>query len=76
VLIITYLLGLLAFKEMRDQMTIEKQKRSRWQKTHDWLALLISLAVFAWAGWAWSFGIRLFNLFASEIFSIYIKSKH
>ena len=68
------LLTLMLFnKEMRDAMQESIQKFSRLRKLHSKVLRVIELAVFAWAGWLWSFGIRLASIFIQEI--IFTSSK-
>ena len=62
------LLTLMLFnKEMRDAFQESVQKFSRLRKIHSKVLRVIELAVFAWAGWLWSFGIRLVSILIQEI---------
>lgn len=66
--IMVLLLTLMLFnKAMRDAIQESVQKFSRPRKIHSKVLRVIELAVFAWAGWLWSFGIRLTSIFIQEI---------
>ena len=66
-LIILYLAGMFAFREVRNLWQEERQKRSTWRRIYYWSSILINLAVFALAGWLWTFGIRLAQIVILEI---------
>ncbi|MEN2387973.1 hypothetical protein [Comamonas sp. A7-5] len=58
--IMVLLLTLMLFnKGMRDEINESAKKFSRLRKIHGKVLRVVELAVFAWAGWLWSFGIRL-----------------
>ncbi|MBL5979692.1 hypothetical protein JAO85_20650 [Comamonas sp. NyZ500] len=62
------LLTLMLFnKEVRDAIHESMQKFSHLRKIHSKVLRVIELAVFAWAGWLWSFGIRIACIFIQEI---------
>lgn len=66
-LILIQILGLLVSREERGHWRARQQQRCQWPLIHDWSSMLISLAVFFWIGWLWTFGIRLGQVFALEI---------
>lgn len=66
--IMVLLLTLALFnKAMRDAIQESTQKFSRLRKIHGKVLRVIELAVFAWAGWLWSFGIRLTCVLVQEV---------
>lgn len=66
--IMVLLLSLMLFnKAMRDAIQESVQKFSRLRKIHSKVLRVVELAVFAWAGWLWSFGIRLTCILIQEI---------
>lgn len=66
--IMVLLLTLALFnKAMRDAIQESTQKFSRLRKIHGKVLRVIELAVFAWAGWLWSFGIRLVSILIQKI---------
>jgi len=66
-LILIQVLGLLVSHKERDHWRASQQQRSQWQRLHSGSSMLISLAVFGWVGWLWTFGIRLGQVFVLEI---------
>jgi len=47
----------------------EQRKRSFWDRAYGWIFFIAAVAVFAYAGWLWSFGIRLVHRMVSETFA-------
>lgn len=74
-LILMQMLGLLVLQEERDHWRARQRQRSQWQLIHSWSSILISLTVFGWVGWLWTFSIRLGQVFALEILQGEVKSQ-
>lgn len=75
ILILMQALGLLVSCKERDHWRTGQRQRSQWELIHSWSSMLISLAVFGWVGWLWTFGIRLGQVFALEILRGEVKSQ-
>ena len=58
---------LLIHKEFNGTWKQQQQERKTWQKVHSAMLSAAELIVFAWAGWLWSFGIRLVSLFIRQM---------
>lgn len=69
-MVLIYLFFLLFNKEVNRIWKQERLERKPWQKVHSALLSAAELIVFAWAGWLWSFGIRLVRLFILQMVAI------
>lgn len=61
---------LLSHKEFNSTWKHQQQKRKTWQKIHSAMLSAAELIIFAWAGWLWSFGIRLVSFFIRQMVAI------
>ncbi|TYK67844.1 hypothetical protein FSY59_24820 [Comamonas sp. Z3] len=69
-LLLIYLAFLVGNKEVNRLWRQQQQERKTWKRVHSTLLAIAELFVFAWAGWLWSFGIRLVRLFILQMVAV------
>ncbi len=69
-MVLFYLVFLLFNKEANRIWKQQQLERKAWQKVHSAMQTVAELIVFAWAGWPWSFGIRLVRLLILQMVAI------
>lgn len=69
-MLLFFLVFLLFNKEFNRIWKQQQSERKAWQKVHSTMQKVAELMVFAWAGWLWSFGIRLACLFILQMVAI------